>query len=162
MVVAQVGDVDRITLHGPLTALLHELESNQNPFAAFQAEYATQALLNVSDNDNIWQAGFRRGWLLLNGAAGFAKMPDPSEIKDALEGLEKLYEAGKGAVRMLNNTWVAIKTGEKPSFTVKEGLKFKRIWYPTLRNAEEYIQTGDLVGFEKLVTNAPCRDQLNF
>ncbi|KAF9541804.1 hypothetical protein EC957_002639, partial [Mortierella hygrophila] len=46
MVIAQVGDVDRITLHGPLTARLHELKSNQDPFAAFQAEYATQALLN--------------------------------------------------------------------------------------------------------------------
>ncbi|KAG0196548.1 hypothetical protein BGX33_001530, partial [Mortierella sp. NVP41] len=162
MVVAQVGDVDRITLHGPLTALLLELESNQNPCVAFQAEYATQALLNVSDNDTIWQAGFRRGWLILKGAAGFAKMPDPREIKDTLEGLEKLYEAGKGAVRMLSNTWVAIKTSEKPAFTAKEGLKFKRIWYPTLRNAEEYIQTGDLVGFKELVTNAPCRHQLKF
>ncbi|KAG0291625.1 hypothetical protein BGZ96_005012 [Linnemannia gamsii] len=162
MVVAQVDDVNRIALHEPLTALLHDFESNQDPFTAFQAEYATQALLNVSDNDNIWQAGFRQGWLVLKGAAGFAKMPDPKEIKDALEGLEKLYEAGKGAVRMLNNTWVAIRTSEKPAFTTKEGLKFKRIWYPTLRNAEEYIQTGDLVGFKELVTNAPCRHQLKF
>ncbi|KAF9535987.1 hypothetical protein EC957_001028, partial [Mortierella hygrophila] len=89
-------------------------------------------------------------------------MPDPGEIKDALEGLEILYAAGKGAVRMLNNTWVAVKTGEKLAFTVKEGFKFKRIWYPTLRNAEEYIRTGDLVGFKELVTNAPCRHQLNF
>ncbi|KAF9540136.1 hypothetical protein EC957_004612 [Mortierella hygrophila] len=162
MVVAQVGDVDRITLHGPLTAHLHELESNQDPCVAFQAEYATQALLNVSDNDTIFKAGVRRGWLVLKGAAGFAKMPDPTEIKDALEGLEKLYKAGKGAMRMVNNTWVALKTNEKPEFTVKEGLKFKRIWYPTVRNAEEYIRTGDLVGFKELVTNAPCRHQLNF
>ncbi|KAF9118418.1 hypothetical protein BGW39_001208 [Mortierella sp. 14UC] len=162
MVVAQVGDVDRITLHGPLTARLQEFESSQNHCVAFQAEYAIQALLNVSDNDTIWQAGFRRGWLVLKGAAGFAKMPNPTEIKDALEGLEKLYEAGKGAVRLLNNTWVAIKTSEKPTFAAKEGLKFKRIWYPTLRNAEEYIQTGDLVGFKELVTNAPCRHQLKF
>ncbi|KAK3824322.1 MAG: hypothetical protein J3R72DRAFT_390761 [Linnemannia gamsii] len=162
MVIAQVGDVDRIALHGPLTALLHEFESNQNPYVAFQAEYATQALLNVSDNDTIFKAGVRRGWLVLKGVAGFAKMPNPEEIKDALEGLEKLYEAGKGAVRMVKNTWVAIKTSEMPEFTVEEGLKFKRIWYPTLRNAEEYIQTGDLVGFEELVTNAPCRDQLKF
>ncbi|KAF9532719.1 hypothetical protein BGW38_010510, partial [Lunasporangiospora selenospora] len=49
-----------------------------------------------------------------------------------------------------------------PTFTAKEGLKYKRIWYPTLRNAEEYIQTGDLVGFKELVTNAPCRHQLMF
>ncbi|KAF9907120.1 hypothetical protein EC991_011260 [Linnemannia zychae] len=162
MVVAQVGDVDRVTLHGPLTALLHELESHQNPYVAFQAEYATQALLNVSDNDTIWKAGFRRGWLVLRGAAGFAKMPDPREIKDALEGLEKLYEAGKGAARILNNAWVAYKTSEKLAFNTKEGFKFKRIWYPTLRSAEEYIQAGDLIGFKELVTNAPCRHELIF
>ena len=162
IVVAQVGDVDRITLHGPLTALLHELESNQNSCVVFQAKYATQALLNVSDNENIWQAGFRRGWLVLKGAAGFAKMPDPREIKDTLDGLEKLYYIGKGAVRIFNNTCVAIKNSENPAFTAKDGLKFKRIWYPTLRNAEEYIRFGDLVRFKELVTNAPCRHQLNF
>lgn len=162
MVVAQVGDVDRVTLHGPLTALLHELESNLHPCVAFQAEYATQALLNISDNDNIWRAGFRRGWLVLKGTAGFAKMPEPREIKDALEGLEKLYGAGQGAVRMLNNTWEAVKTGEELTFNTKDGLKFKRIWYPTLRNAEDYIQTGDLKGFMELLTNAPCRHQLMF
>ncbi|KAF9952676.1 hypothetical protein BGZ72_006012 [Mortierella alpina] len=162
MVAAQVGDVDRITLHGPLTARLHELESNQDHCVAFQAEYATQALLNVSDNDTIWQAGLRRGWIVLKGGAGFAKMPNPQEIKDMLGGLETLYQTGKGAVGILNNTWVAIKTGEKPTFTAKEGLKFKRIWYPTLRNTEEYIQTGDLEGFKELVASAPCRHQLMF
>lgn len=162
MVVVQVGDVDRIALHGPLTARLQEFESSQDYCVAFQAEYATQALLNVSDNETIWQAGFRRGWLVLKGAAGFAKMPDPTEIKDALDGLENLYDAGKGAVRIFNNTCVAIKTSENPAFTAKEGLKFKRIWYPTLRNAEEHIQIGDLVGFKELVVNAPCRHQLMF
>ncbi|KAF9905371.1 hypothetical protein EC991_001736, partial [Linnemannia zychae] len=162
MVVAQVGDVDRVALHEPLTTLFHELESSQNLFVAFQAEYATQALLNITDNDTIWRAGFRRGWLVLKGAAGFAKMPDPREIKDTLEGVERLYKAGKGAVRMLNNTWAAVKTGEKVEFSAKEGFKFKRIWYPTLRNAEEYIQTGDLIGFQELVTTAPCRHQLTF
>ncbi|KAF9905993.1 hypothetical protein EC991_001152, partial [Linnemannia zychae] len=129
-----------------------------NPCVAFQAEYATQALLNISDNDTIWQAGFRRGWLVLKGAAGLAKMPDPREIKDTLEGLENLFKAGKGAARMLKNTWVAAKTGENFEFSAKEGLKFKRIWYPTLRNAEEYIQTGNLIGFQELVATAPYFD----
>ncbi|KAG0278828.1 hypothetical protein BGZ95_003024, partial [Linnemannia exigua] len=162
MVVAKVGDVDRVALHGPLTTLLHEMESHQDPYVAFQAKYATQALLNVTDNDTIWQAGFRRGWLVLKGAAGFAKIPDPKDIKDALEGLENLYQAGQGAVRMLNNTWVAVKTGEKLSFTAKEGLKFKRIWYEALRTAKKYMQTGELAGFKELVTSAPCRDQAEF
>lgn len=159
---AHVGDVDRIDLHEPLTELLRESELGENPYLTFQAAYATQALLNVSDNEDIWQAGFRRGWLILKGGAGFAKMPDPKEVKDALEGLEKLYKAGKGGVRMLKDVFKAIRTREMPTFTVKEGLKFKRAWYRALRIAESYIQTGKLVQFKELVTTSPCRHQPMF
>ncbi|KAF9953188.1 hypothetical protein BGZ72_005613, partial [Mortierella alpina] len=162
MVDAHVGDVDRINLHAPLTEFLRESEWSEDPYLTFQAAYATQALLNVSDNENIWHAGLRRGWLILKGGAGFAKMPDPREVKDALEGLERLHEAGKGGVRMLKYTLEAIKTGESPTFTVKEGLKFKRAWYRALRIAESYIQTGKLVHFKELVTTSPCRHQLMF
>ena len=162
MVDANIGDVDRINLHGPLTDFLRGSELSENPYLTFQSAYATQALLNVSDDENIWHAGFRRGWLVLKGGAGFAKMPDPREIKDALEGLEGLYEAGKGGSRMLKDALEAIKNRESPTFTVKEGLKFKRAWYYALRDAELYIQTGRLVEFEDLVTTTPCRHQLMF
>ncbi|KAF9079579.1 hypothetical protein BGX23_003669 [Mortierella sp. AD031] len=150
MVVAQVGDVTRVTLHEPLTVRLHELELDQDRYVAFQAKYATQALLNVSDDDTIWRAGFRRGWLVMRGAAGFAKMPDPRDIKDVLEGLEKVCQVVKGTARFFSNTQEAIESREMPTFNAKEGLKFKWIWYPTLRNAEEYIQTGDLIRFQEL------------
>ncbi|KAG0047372.1 hypothetical protein BGZ83_007557 [Gryganskiella cystojenkinii] len=159
---ANIGDVDRVNLHGPLTDLLSESDSNNNPYVAYQAAYATQALLNVSDNENIWHAGFRRGWLVLKGSAGFAKMADPKEIKDALEGMERLYEAGQGGARMLKDALEAIKNRESPTFTVKEGLKFKRAWYRAIRTAESYIQTGKLLQFKELVTTAPCRHQLMF
>ncbi|KAG0045677.1 hypothetical protein BGZ83_009092 [Gryganskiella cystojenkinii] len=162
MVDAHIGDVDRAYLHGPLTDFLRESEANENPYLAFQAAYATQALLNVSDDENIWHAGFRRGWLVLKGGAGFAKMPDPKEIKDALEGLERLYEAGKGGVRMFKDASEAIKNHESPTFTVKEGLKFRRAWYRAVRTAESYLQTGRLVQFEDLVTTTSCRHQLMF
>ncbi|GJJ73240.1 bilin biosynthesis protein [Entomortierella parvispora] len=162
MVDADVGGIDRDRLHGPLTEFLQESESNKNPYLAFQAAYATQALLNVSDDENIWRAGFRRGWLVLKGGAGFAKMHDPTEIKDALEGLERLYEAGKGGIRFLKNASEAIKLREAPTFTVKEGLKFKRAWYRALRIAESYVMAGNLVKFQDLVTTSPCRDQLQF
>ncbi|KAG0044722.1 hypothetical protein BGZ83_009995, partial [Gryganskiella cystojenkinii] len=159
---AHIGDIGRVSLHEPLTDFLRESESNKNPYLTFQAAYATQALLNVSDGENIWHAGFRRGLLVLKGGAGFAKMPDPKEIKDALEGLERFYEAGKGGVRVLKDALEAIKNRESPIFTVKEGLKFKRAWYRALRTAESYIQTGRLVKFEDLVTTTSCRHQLMF
>jgi len=50
---AHIGDVDRVNLHEPLTDLLRESESSDNPYLTFQAAYATQALLNVSDDESI-------------------------------------------------------------------------------------------------------------
>ncbi|KAG0325179.1 hypothetical protein BGZ99_000956 [Dissophora globulifera] len=159
---ARVENVERVDLHEPLTELLRASESSKDPYLTFQAAYATQALLNVSDDENIWQAGFRRGWLVLKGAAGFAKMPDPTEIKDVLEGFENLYEVGKGGVRLLKSAMESIKNGESPIFTVKDGLKFKEAWYCVLRMAERDIQTGQLVKFKKLITSSSCRHQFLF
>ncbi|GJJ72527.1 hypothetical protein EMPS_04885 [Entomortierella parvispora] len=159
---AHIGDVERINLHGPLSDFLRESESDGNPYLTFQAAYAAQALLNVSDDENIWHAGFRQGLLALKGGARFAQMPDLGEINDALDGLEKLYDVGKGSVRLLKDALDAIKNRESPPFTVKEGLKFKKAWYRALRTAESYIQTGELVQFKKLVTTAPCRHQFMF
>ena len=159
MVDAHIGDVSRVNLHGPLSDLLQGSESNKNPYLTFQAAYATQALLNVSDDENIWHAGFRRVWLVLKGGAGFAKVPDP---KDALESLEILYEAGKGGFKLLKNTLEAIRSDESPTFSVKDGLQFKKAWYRALRTAESYIELGRLTLFKELATKAPFRDQFMF
>ena len=144
---ANIGDIDHVDLHEPLTDFLGESESKENPYLAFQAAYATQALLNISDDEDIWHAGFRRLWIVLKSGAGFAKTPDLTEVKDALDYLEGLYEVGKGGARMLKEALMSIKNRESPTFTVKEGLKFKRAWYRALRTAESYIQTGRLAQF---------------
>ncbi|CAO3568739.1 unnamed protein product [Mortierella alpina] len=159
---AHVGDVDSINLYGPLKALLQALESSKNPYLTFQAAYAAQALLNVSSDENIWQATFRRLWLVLKGGAGFAKMPDPTEVKDALEALERFCAASKGGLKILKDALEAIKAGEHATFTVKDGLLFRRAWYSALRAAETYIQSGKLVQFKEFVTTVSCRDQLKF
>ncbi|KAF9957722.1 hypothetical protein BGZ72_001483 [Mortierella alpina] len=89
-------------------------------------------------------------------------MADPREMKDALEGLEKLYKAGKGAGRMIKDVLESFKTDESPTFTVKEGLKFKRVWYCALRAAESYIQAGEVAKIKELVSEVCCRDQRRF
>ncbi|GJJ71758.1 hypothetical protein EMPS_04115 [Entomortierella parvispora] len=162
MVDAHIGEVDSINLHEPLTDLLRESESSQDPYLIFQDAYATQALLNVSDDENIWRTGLRQGWLVLKAGAGFARMPDPRKIKDVLQGLEILYEAREGGARIIREALEAIKNGETPTFTVKEGIKFKRAWYRAVRTAESYLDAGKLVEFKDLVVTAPCRHQLMF
>ncbi|KAF9427945.1 hypothetical protein BGZ94_003775 [Podila epigama] len=136
MVDANIGDVDRINLHEPLTDLLRLSESSNDPYLCFEAAYAMQGLLNVSNDESIWHAGFRRVWLVLTVGAAFAKVPDPREIKDALEGLRKAYDAGKRATNTLKDALETIKTGGRAEFTVEEGLKFKLAWYRALRTAE--------------------------
>ncbi|KAG0197962.1 hypothetical protein BGX33_000204, partial [Mortierella sp. NVP41] len=162
MVDANIGDVDRINLHEPLTDLLRVSESSKDPYLSFEAAYAMQALLNVSDDESIWHAGFRRVWLVLTVGAAFAKVPDPREIKDALEGMRKAYDAGKRATNTLKDALETIKTGGRAEFTVEEGLKFKLAWYRALRTAELYIQTGKLVYFKDLVTTTHCRHHRMF
>ncbi|GJJ67746.1 bilin biosynthesis protein [Entomortierella parvispora] len=164
MVDANIKDVDRVNLHGPLTEFLREIESNEHPYLTFQVHYATQALLNVPDDDDIWHAGFRRFWFLLNVGAGLANVPDPTDLRDTLESLEKLYNAGKAGIgnlkAVLND---AIKGADGSlTFTVKECLKFKSAWYHAIRKAKSYIDTGRLVEFKALVTTTPCRHELMF
>ncbi|GJJ67712.1 bilin biosynthesis protein [Entomortierella parvispora] len=162
MVISHIGDVDRINLHEPLTDFLRESESSKDPYLAFQAKYATQALLYVSDDDNIWHAGFRRVWLVLKIGAGLAKVLDPTELKDTLESIEQLYDIGKGATRMLKIALKAHRVGEGYTFTKREGLKFKRAWYRSVRMAEWLISTGRLVQFKAVVVSSKCRHQLMF
>ncbi|GJJ67767.1 hypothetical protein EMPS_00113 [Entomortierella parvispora] len=163
MVDAHIGNIDRINLHGPLTEFLRDSESSDHPYLTFQVKYAAQALLNISDDEDIWHAGFRRFWLILNIGAGLVKLPDPKELKETLESLEKLYKAGKSGIGNLKATMdSAIKGNGTPTFTVKEGLKFRSAWYRAIRKAESYIETGRLVEFRTLVTTAPCRHDLMF
>ncbi|KAF9916473.1 hypothetical protein FBU30_001329, partial [Linnemannia zychae] len=159
MAAANVGDVDRINLHDPLASLLDMSKSNTDPYLSFQVEYATQALLNVSNDEKPWHAGFRRLWLTVSIGASFAKVPDPKEIKSMLEGLEKLYNEGRRDFITLKE---AINGKGRIEFTFKDGLQFKSIWYRAFRTAELYIQTGKLTYFEEFVLNTQCRDDRMF
>ncbi|KAF9928365.1 hypothetical protein FBU30_002403 [Linnemannia zychae] len=159
MVAANVGDVDRVNLYDPLASLLDMSKSNTDPYLSFQVEYATQALLNVSNDEKPWQAGFRRLWLAVSVGASFVKVPDPTEIKTMLEGLEKLYNEGRRDFITLKE---AINGRGRIEFTFKDGLQFKSIWYRALRTAELYIQTGKLTYFEEFVLNTQCRDDRMF
>ncbi|KAF9929488.1 hypothetical protein FBU30_001502 [Linnemannia zychae] len=159
MVSANVGDIDRVEIHDPLTSLLDMSKSNKDLYLSYQVEYATQALLNVSNDEKPWHAGFRRLWLAISVGASFAKVPDPTEIKTMLEGLEKLYNEGKRDYRALRK---AINGKGDVKLTLKDGFQFKSIWYRALRTAELYIQTGRLTYFEEFITNTQCRNDRMF
>ncbi|KAF9919081.1 hypothetical protein FBU30_011176 [Linnemannia zychae] len=159
MVAANVGDIDRINLYDSSACLLDTSKSGADLYLSFQVEYAAQALLNISNDETPWHAGFRRLWLALSFGASFTKVPDPTEIKSILEGLEKLYNVGKRDFIALKE---AINSKGKVRFTFKDGFQFKSIWYRALRTAELYIQTGRLSYFEEFVTNAQCRDDRMF
>ncbi|GJJ77511.1 bilin biosynthesis protein [Entomortierella parvispora] len=159
---SDIGSLDRDALHGPLKDLLRELESSDDPYLTFQAEYAAQALLNIPDDESVLKAGFRRVWSGLKVVAGFANIMDPTSIKDSLEALENLYESGKGGARLLKDLRSAIRNNDHPTFSMKEGLKFKKAWYDALRRAEMCIKAGGHVEFKNLVTTASYRHRQEF
>ncbi|KAF9933907.1 hypothetical protein FBU30_004075 [Linnemannia zychae] len=146
MVASNVGDIDRINLYEPLASILSMSSSKSDPYLSFQVEYAAQALLNVSNDEKPWHAGFRRLWLAISVGASFAKVPDPKEIKMMLEGLEKLYNEGMSDFNKLKEI---INGKRRVEFTFKDGFQFKSIWYRALRTAELYIQSGKLTYFEE-------------
>ncbi|GJJ77534.1 hypothetical protein EMPS_09893 [Entomortierella parvispora] len=157
-----IGSLDRDALHAPLKDLLQELESSEDPYLTFQAEYATQALLNVPDDETVLKAGFRRLWSGLKVVAGFANILDPTAIKDSLEALENLYESGKEGARLLKELRSSIRNNDHPTFSMKEGLRFKKAWYDAVRRAEMCIKAGGLVEFRDLVTTTSYRHQFQF
>ncbi|KAF9931680.1 hypothetical protein FBU30_009741 [Linnemannia zychae] len=163
MVVSNIGGIDRVDLYEPLMCILDMTdmkESKKDPYLSFQVEYAAQALLNVSSDEEHWHAGFRRLLLAIAVDASFAKIPDPKEIKMVLEGLEKLYKEGRRDFVVMKKTIKAKGKGCK--FIFKDGIQFKSIWYRALRTVELYIQTGKLTYFEEFVTNAQCRNDRMF
>ncbi|KAF9953097.1 hypothetical protein BGZ72_005706 [Mortierella alpina] len=67
----------------------------------------------------------------------------------------------EGAI-ILRDVFNTIKTHESPIVAGKEGFKFKRARYRTLRSAKPYIRTGKLVQFKELDTSPSCRHQFMF
>ncbi|KAI8345465.1 hypothetical protein B0O80DRAFT_504373 [Mortierella sp. GBAus27b] len=166
-----VTGLDRETLHQPLLSYLDSLKGSTDPFMMYQVAYAYQALLCVPDNETLWQATLRRTTKVIRGVSGLVSAVKGLDLNGLLDGLKDIQQGLAGASEMVKTVvtvfdGVSNLTAGGRGFLkgLKEGLSFQRkcAWYPALRGADAFIQEGDFVEFRRLVTDAPCRQDLAF
>ncbi|KAI1296169.1 hypothetical protein EDD11_007532 [Mortierella claussenii] len=168
------GDIrglDRESLHAPLSTYLQALEKSANPYMVFQAAYASQALLYVPDNEELWQATLRRARAVTKGVTGLVSAVKGLNVAEFIEELGNIQEGLEGAGQVLGLVVDAYKdvaelmeSGQGLQESLKEGLSFsrKRKWYPLLRAADTLLRNGELTKFKNLVCDAPCRGDVAF
>ena len=161
-----VKDLDRETLHEPLSAYLKELRESKDPYLVYQAAYAFQALQWVPDNEAKWQAAMRRTRKVIRGVSGLVSAVKGLDLNKFIDGLVDIQKGFSGAfkvVKIVKNAYddatSLTQSGKCFLDSLKDGFSFerKRDWYPALRGADVLIRDGELATFKKLVCEAPCR-----
>jgi len=161
-----VKDLDRETIHEPLSNYLQELKGSSDPYLVYQAAYAYQALLCVPDNETTWQAAMRRTGSVIQGVAGLVSAVKGFDLTKFIEGLSDIQKGFDGVSKVVEVVQSAYddistlaKSGQGFMESLKEGFSFerKRDWYSALRGADALIRDGELATFKKLVCKAPCR-----
>jgi len=162
----KVTDLDRETLHEPLSAYLGELKGSSDPYLVYQAAYACQALLCVPDNETKWQAAMRRTGKVVKGISGLVSAVKGFDLSKFIEGLGDIQKGFEGVSKVVeivqsayNDVSTLAESGKGFLDSLKEGFSFdrKRDWYSALRGADVLIRDGELATFKELVCKAPCR-----
>ena len=163
---ASVKDLDRKTLHAPLSSYLDELKGSPDAYLVYQAAYAYQALLHVPDNESLWQAAMRRTGKVMQGVFGLMSAAKGLDLDKFIESLEKIQQGLAGAsqvVQVIRTSYESaaslVASGQGFFECMKEGFSFSRkcAWYPALRGADVLIRDGHLADFRRLICEAPCR-----
>ncbi|KAF9344946.1 hypothetical protein BGX34_005188, partial [Mortierella sp. NVP85] len=167
----KVTGLDRQEIHEPLSKYLNGLKESSDPFLVYQAAYAYQALLCISDNESVWRSAMWRTNNLVFGLAGVANAVKGLDLTKFIESLEKIQDglAGTGEiVYAVVTAYVGATSlaGSGQSFRerLKESfdMRNKKVWYSALRGADVLIRNGSLASFKKLVCEAPCRLEVPF
>ncbi|KAG0067556.1 hypothetical protein BGZ89_005934 [Linnemannia elongata] len=158
----KVEDLDRVSIHEPLSVFLRGMKDSSDPYLMYQACYAFQALQYVPDDETALEAFLRHSTTLVDGLIKISGLVQlnfegflegikegqkvieeaASTIKSAFEGVLSLFESGRGAVD-----------------SVREGLGsgHKRLWYLAVRGGTVLVREGRLAELNKLIFEAPCR-----
>ncbi|KAK3823462.1 MAG: hypothetical protein J3Q66DRAFT_366602 [Benniella sp.] len=161
-----VSDLDRETLHEPLSDYLREMMGSSDPYLVYQEAYACQALLCIRNNKTKWQAAMRRTRKVAKGVSGLitaAKVFDISKFIEGLVGIQKGFEGASNIVHKLISAYKdvskLVESGQRLLDSLKEELSFdcKRDWYAALRAVDVLIRDGEFATFKELVWKAPCR-----
>ncbi|KAF9909407.1 hypothetical protein BX616_011186, partial [Lobosporangium transversale] len=171
MVNNQIKGLKREQLHEPLAAYLNGLKGSSDPHLAYHAAYASQALLYIPNDETTIQTMLRRTSAVARGVFGVVSAVKGLdfnafiyELTNIQKGLPLMTDAVNKSLRMYSNATSFYASGEAFKQSMEEGLAFshKSAWYPALRGADTYLQSGDLIKFKTLVCEAPCRRDIAF
>ncbi|KAG0021803.1 hypothetical protein BGZ80_001682 [Entomortierella chlamydospora] len=171
MVDSQVEGLSREQLHEPLSDYLKGLQKSSDPYLVYQAAYAYQALLHIPDDESILQSMMRRTGKLVQGISGVVSAVKALDLTGFIEGLQSIQNGLASAEKVIElvsdaygNAKDLAESGQELLESLKEGFSFTRksTWYPALRGLDSLLQEGRFAEFEKLVQEAPCRNNPAF
>ncbi|KAG0016086.1 hypothetical protein BGZ80_009437 [Entomortierella chlamydospora] len=171
MVDSQVKGLSREQLHEPLSQYLQGLQKSSDPRLVYQAAYAYQSLQHVPDDEKFLKAMMRRTGKVVRGISGLVSAVKAIDLNRFVDGLQHIQEGVldlKDTITLVTGAYKDVKSlvesGQGFLESLKEGLSFSRksAWYPALRGLDSLIQEGRLIGFEKLIRSAPCRQDPAF
>ncbi|KAF9199480.1 hypothetical protein BGZ49_010385 [Haplosporangium sp. Z 27] len=165
---SHVKGLKREQLHEPLSAFLNglRLQESTDPYLVYQAAYAFQALQYVPDDEIPWQSLLRRGKKILSGVSGLVSAAKGFDVERFVTGLGQIQDGVAGiaaafsvAKDIYENVAAMAESGQTFIDALKEGIRLnqKKKWYTALRGVDTLLQNGQLVEFQKLVYEAPCR-----
>ncbi|CAO3567047.1 unnamed protein product [Mortierella alpina] len=158
----KVQDVKRVEEHEVLFKIFSGLSGGSDPFLMYQASYAFQALQYIPDDENELQAVLRHSTGVLESLlkiSSVVKM-DLSSVLDGLKGfqeaLSSAYDTAKAGYEGFRSL---MDSGRGVIDSLKEGIAkgHKRPWYPALRAVDGFIRQGHLGDLNRLIVEAPCR-----
>ncbi|KAF9373232.1 hypothetical protein BGX21_004530, partial [Mortierella sp. AD011] len=171
MVDSQVEGLDREQLHEPLSQYLDDLQKSPDPCLVYQAAYAYQSLQHIPDDETFLKSMIRRTGRVVRGISGVVSAVKAVDVDRFIDGLQHIQEGLSGVKDMIyivndayNDAKDVAESGQGFLKSLKEGLSFscKSAWYPALRGLDSLIQEGRFVEVEKLIRNAPCRQDPAF
>ncbi|KAG0009119.1 hypothetical protein BGZ80_002721 [Entomortierella chlamydospora] len=171
MVDSQVEGLAREQLHEPLSQYLQELQKSTDPRLVYQAAYACQSLQHIPDDETFLKSMMRRTGKVVRGISGVVSAVKAVDLDRFINGLQHIQEGLSGVkdtISLVNDAYKdakeLVENGQGFLKSLKEGLSFSRksAWYPALRGLDLLIQEARLTEFEKLIREAPCRQDPTF
>ncbi|KAF9365999.1 hypothetical protein BGX34_006884, partial [Mortierella sp. NVP85] len=129
----RVKGLDQEKLHEPLSLYLNGLKGSSDPYLAYQAAYAYQALQYVPDNETLWQATLRRTGRVIQGVSGLVSAAKGMDLNEFIDGIRSIQQGLTGASETVKLIRAAIdgatsltESGQDFFDCLKEGLSFTR------------------------------------
>ncbi|KAE8423387.1 hypothetical protein BDV36DRAFT_290522 [Aspergillus pseudocaelatus] len=156
--------IDRVQLREPLLVQLDSLSEHPELRLAQASRYAYLGLLNIANNETIWESFRRNSWIMLQATAnvaGAVATLDPSKVTDAVPSIFKMLELFKQIVDT-GRELVYLSRGGHDAFTEAMRSARRKNSYIALRYTEMLVEARAFRMLKALLEDKLCDDQDTF